>query len=125
MASLITDPSNRSALFYSHPSGSERGPRSNGVVLRSTDLALSWGVWQEIGADDKGGSMFAYSNLNTMPAPGQKTGGRGGGGVHAHMALGLTYETGDTACTSAASACRIMFTSWVLGGAQTNAAGIV
>jgi len=39
--------------------------------------------------------MFAYSSLNALP--GDKT------------RVGITYETGDSGCTAAASACRIVY----------------
>ena len=93
LASLISDPVNRSALLFSHPNGSAHGPRSDGVVLRSTDAAESWQVAEWVPTLAPTGPMFAYSNLNEMAD----------GGV------GLTYETGDSGCEKAASACRIIF----------------
>ena len=95
LASLLSDPFNRSALLFSHPNGSAHGSRSDGVVLRSTDAAESWQVAEWVHHDSAASTspMFAYSNLNEMV-----------GGV-----VGLTYETGDPGCEITASACRIIF----------------
>lgn len=66
------------------------------VLLRS-DNASAQGSWKEVGliTPEDENAMFAYSNLN--PLPGQTS------------AVGVAYESGDTLCTAAASACRIVY----------------
>lgn len=95
LASLLTHPANASSLLFSHPSGSEAGDRSHGVLLRSDDAQKSWAVVAQATPELRD-AMFAYSSL-TPP-------GRAG-----DSRVGLTYESGDPGCTASASACRIMY----------------
>jgi hypothetical protein len=47
--------------------------------------------------------MFAYSNLNSLPAEDS-----------ASPQVGLTYETGDPGCEAVASACKIVYRTFAL-----------
>jgi Neuraminidase (sialidase) len=95
LASLLASSAD-GVLYFSHPSENNR---SRGEVLMSTDAAQSW-TKASSATPEEPTAMFAYSSLTALPNNGA---GKGGNQV------GLTYETGDEACTPSASACRIMF----------------
>jgi sialidase-1 len=85
-------------LYFSHPAANNR---SHGVILKSEDGALTWQLLKDVTPENPS-SMFAYSSLTALLDPFEPATGVGAG-------VGMTYETGDSGCTSVASACQIVF----------------
>lgn len=100
-------------LLFSHPSEKDR---SKGVVLRSTDGAGSWTRVAYATPNDEG-KKFGYSSLtllvNTPAATATNTGSFDCADTVTNCStttmVGLTYETSGPTCTSATSACLIMY----------------
>lgn len=104
MGSLITHPTNKSIVFFVHPSNLTE--RSNGAVYRSEDAGRSWSTAFSV-AGEGIGSQFAYSSLTYLPA---------GAGARRPDQLGLAYETWAEGCEPQSPACAIDFvtlpTAW-------------
>lgn len=121
---------NSTSLLFSHPSHANR---SAGVLLQSNDAAVSepslhvlscllcmctpgqklhfkknlyvQETWVEVQSStpEQPDAMYAYSNLNMLPAEDSDK-----------LSIGLTYETGDTGCAASAAACKIVYRTFEL-----------
>ena len=72
------------------------------AALNFLDVQETW-VEVQSSTPEQPNAMYAYSNLNMLPAEDSDK-----------LSIGLTYETGDTGCEASAAACKIVYRTFEL-----------
>lgn len=98
MGTLLSHPTNKSIVFFAHPSNPTE--RRRGAVYRSDTAGLTWSKPLLIGDGDT--TQFAYSSLSYVPAAPNS-------GSPSADRIGLSYETWAKGCQDYAPACAINF----------------
>ena len=98
MGTLLSHPTNKSVVFFAHPSDPKQ--RRRGALYRSDTAGQTWSEPLLIG--DGNATQFAYSSLSYVPAA-------PGSAAPSADRIGLSYETWAEGCQEYAPACAINF----------------